>query len=150
MGKIVATTASTQAGYRKRYLNAGCDHFLPKPYLSEDLIQLLAPLREQPLYSTFLNDSSMSKIINEFVAELPAKIRLIQEAILNEDTADMLSMVRDLKGAGSGYGFAVITEAAAKVESVLQEESDDAVDAAREAIEQLVKLCLQAKPNPQN
>ena len=89
----------------------------------------------------------MAEIINEFVAELPPKIRSIQEALLNEDAASLLSEVRDLKGAGSGYGFAVISEAAVEVENALL--ANDAVDAAREAIGRLVKRCLQARPNPQ-
>lgn len=147
MGKIVATTGLTQPESRSRCLSAGCDYYLPKPYVGKDLAKIITPLQDQPIYSTFLDDASMDKIISEFVVELPSKIRSIQEALLKEDNAGLLSLVRDIKGEGSGYGFAVISEVAAEVENVLL--ANNALDDAREAIDRLVKLCLRARPNPQ-
>lgn len=147
MGKIVAVTGLTQPKDRRRCMEVGCDYYLAKPYLGEELAELLTLMRDKPIYSAYFDNASMSDIINEFVAELPSKIRSVQESLFNENTDMLLTQVRDLKGVGTGYGFAGISALANEVESRLL--AKDAMDAVREEVDRLVKLCMQVRPNPQ-
>jgi len=147
VGKIVAMMVSNQPEDRCRCLEAGCDYYLPKPYICEDLANLLTFLRDKPVYSAYFDNASMSNIISEFVSELPLRVRSIQEALLKEDAIGLLTQIRDLKGVGLGYGFAAISDIAAEAESHLM--ANDMIDHAREVIDRLVKLCNQVRPNPQ-
>jgi CheY-like chemotaxis protein len=80
-GLIVAATALTEPADRKQCLEAGCDQFLAKPFTSEDLSRLLLSLREEPLFSTFHHDPGMAKLVCAYVADLPTKVRAVEEGI---------------------------------------------------------------------
>lgn len=77
-----------------------------------------------PIRSQFEDDPDMLEIVCEFAAEFPAKITAM-EACLSEDDLDHLKlMAHQLKGAGGGYGFPQITEAAASLEQALRESAE--------------------------
>ncbi|GAF81553.1 unnamed protein product, partial [marine sediment metagenome] len=142
-GMIVAATGMTQPGDRERCLSAGCDGYIAKPYQRRELCDLLESLRDEPLFSRFRNDPSMIGIIDAFVVELPAKIRALQEAVVQRDVNRLQHLTRALKGEGSSYGFDVITEAAARIEKALIE-GFSLEDVSKDTAE-LVKLCRQAR-----
>ena len=89
----------------------------------------------------------MAAIINEFLAELPAKLRAIEEAILAEDFQQLESLTRTLKGEAGGYGFDPITEAAAKVETALIQKFPP--QRVRARLDKLVNWCLRARSSAQ-
>lgn len=143
---VVAVTAMTRPGDRDKCLEIGFDQYLPKPYNKEKLSQILLSLHPEPLFSNFHNDSRMAPFVNEFVQHLPAKIREVEMAVARKEKTKLLSLVRELKGQGAGYGFGVITDAATEVEQQLL--NDEEFPANREKISRLTQLCLQARPCP--
>ncbi len=142
-GIIVAATALTQPGDEQRCLEAGCDKYIAKPFTRADLDKLLQVLREEPLISTLYSDSSMVEMIDTYVQELPAKVRTIEQAMVKQDAEGLASLVRTLKAEGSGYGFEIITETAAAIESALIDGSS--TTDVEEDITKLLKLCRQAR-----
>ena len=142
-GLIVADTALTQPEDRQRCLQAGCDRYIAKPYSREDLAKLIESLRQEPLFSTFQNDVSMRDLIDAFVAELPAKVRALEEAMVSQDAKKLESLVRSLKGAAGGYGFEPITELAAKLESALIQNTP--IGQLQESLNELLNWCLLAR-----
>jgi len=142
-GLIVAATALTQPEDRQRCLQAGCDRYIAKPYSREDLAKLIESLRQEPLFSTFQNDVSMRDLIDAFVAELPAKVRALEEAMVSQDAKKLESLVRSLKGAAGGYGFEPITELAAKLESALIQNTP--IGQLQESLNELLNWCLLAR-----
>ena len=142
-GMIVAMTGLTQDGDRERCLAAGCDKYLPKPCTREALAELVSSLHKEPLFSTFHEDSSMTELIRGFVVELPKRIRSIEEAIAAKSIDDLVQVFRALKSDGAGYGFAIISDAAAKIESTLLASSDLAK--IESDVQELVEFCLQAQ-----
>lgn len=101
----------------------------------------------EPLKSEFAADPDMSDLVQEFVAELPARIDSVVNAFKSRETKDLLRISHQLKGAGGGYGFPSITDAAAKVEHLLKtsESSDEAMIKRVEAdVRELVDLCVRA------
>lgn len=142
-GTIVAATGRTQPEDQEAFVAAGCDKYFPKPFTREQLNTLLQSLREEPLFSTFYNDPSMVEIVDAFVQELPAKIRAIEAALTKEDTKALESYVRTLKGEGTGYGFEIISETAARVEKALL--GGTPLAEIKRDLQGLMKLCLQAR-----
>lgn len=96
-----------------------------------------------PLVSDFADDPSMAEIIGEFVAELPERVSAIRDAVRLGDTVKVRRIAHQLKGAGGGYGFPIISEAAAAVEQRLTTTGgpEPSVARAAEAIEILVGHC---------
>jgi CheY-like chemotaxis protein len=142
-GMIVAVTGLTQEGDRERCLAAGCDRYLPKPCTRDSLSELVCSLHKEPLFSTFHDDPSMTDLIREFVAELPKRIRSVEAGIAQKDIAALVQVFRALKSDGAGYGFGIISDTAAGLESTLLATSELAkIDAA---VHELVKFCLQAQ-----
>jgi len=140
---IVAVTGLTQPNDKERCLAAGCDHYLAKPYSREDLQTLLASIRRDPLFSVHHNDPTMAELINEFVSQLPFRIRQLEEAILAADTARLETLTRELKSEGAGYGFDVITKEAARAEAMVH--AGAPIEDIRSGVEALIRLCLQAR-----
>lgn len=96
-----------------------------------------------PLVSDFADDPSMAEIIGEFVAELPDRVAAIREAVRLSDTVKVRRIAHQLKGAGGGYGFPVISEAAGAVERRLTANGgpEPSVSRAAESIEILISYC---------
>lgn len=146
-GLIVAATAMTQEGDKERCLEAGCDKYMPKPFTRDDLNALLQSLREEPLFSAFVDDPSMVEMIDAFVSEMPGRVREIEDALAKEDRKALEQAARVLKGKGSCFGFEIITEAAAELEKLL------VADSSKEKVEtqarSLMSLCKQARASGQ-
>ena len=142
-GTIIAATALTQPGDKERCIEAGCDRYIAKPYKRTELDMLLQSLREEPLFSTLYNDPSMVEMINAFVNDLSSKARDIEHALADNDTQRLETLARCLKGEGSGYGFDVITDAAAQVESSLIRGVP--LEQLKSEVKSLAKLCTQAR-----
>jgi HPt (histidine-containing phosphotransfer) domain-containing protein len=69
-----------------------------------------------PIFSDFLDEPGMPKIINMFLDEIPKRIAAL-EFFFNEDNKDeFCKMIHQLKGAGGGYGFPMITRMASGIE----------------------------------
>lgn len=142
-GMIVAMTGLTQDEDRQRCLAAGCDKYLPKPCSREAFSELLSVLQKEPLFSKFHEDSSMRDLICDFVAELPKRIRAMEQAIAQNKIDDLVHVFRGLKSDGAGYGFGIISDSAAQLESTLLAAKElTNIDAQ---VQELVEFCLQAQ-----
>lgn len=142
-GIVVATTGLTQPGDAERCIAAGCDKYLPKPYTRNDLSVMLESLRQEPLFSTFHDHPEMKELVRTFVGELPVRLRALEEAVIKQDIAKLQFICRGLKGEGTGYGFEIISEAAAKVETSLL--AGQALSLLHKDVNNLIKLCMQAR-----
>ena len=84
----------------------------------------------------------MADVINEYVQELPKKVRAIQEILAQANLETLQSLVRTMKSEGSAYGFDIITETAAKIETALINGST--LDDLQADLKTLAKLCNEA------
>ncbi len=101
------------------------------------------PHRE-PILSEFAADPDMKGLLDAFVSELPARVAAIQNAWDDENLAHLRRITHQLKGAGGGYGYHVISDAAARLEASLSCGTED-VDRVRTELDALIDLCLRAQ-----
>ncbi len=94
------------------------------------------------IQSAFRDDPEMSELIELFVAELPERMRSLQEMFASGDLAGVRRMAHQLKGASGGYGFAPIGARAAELESALRASAD--LRLVRKRLDELHDLCSRA------
>ncbi len=93
----------------------------------------------EPIRSIYEDDPDMLEIVREFAAELPRRVEEIEACLEAGRMAELQTLAHQLKGAGGGYGFGQVTEAAAGLEQVVKEGAEQSVvkDRARALCEVL-------------
>lgn len=140
---IVDFSGHTSGDDGQESIAAGCNMLLAKPFSQDDIRELLSSLRQEPLFSSFYNDTAMTELINTFVQDLAERVREIEKAARAEDLEELRKLVRGVRSQGSSYGFEVLTEAALNVEAVMT--GDKITQEIRAELDVLVKLCMQAR-----
>ncbi len=141
---ICAVSSRTSDTDREACLAAGCEEFLPKPPNPEQIEAVVQRTRPQPLVSSLLHKTDMRALIDEFVLDLLDRSSKLEVAFGTEDREQLLQLAMALKADAGGFGFELITTAAAEVEQAL----NDGVQLSelRPKVGRLVRLCQAARP----
>jgi len=75
--------------------------------------------------STFRDDPEYLPLIQSFTKRLPWYVHSIETCLANNNPAEALKLVHQLKGAGGGYGFPEITRLAGVAEQSLKASPTD-------------------------
>ena len=89
-----------------------------------------------PVYSDFSDDPDYSELLNFFVDALSERFARFLEFQESGDIEPMRDLAHQLKGAGGGYGFPGLTEAARELESACKEKNQDLIS---ERLDQLTE-----------
>jgi len=90
------------------------------------------------LRSTLASDPRVRKVLDGFISRLPQRVAEMSRCVEGEDLKALTQAVHQLKGAGSGYGFAMISELAGRAESALK--AEQSLEAIRRDIESLIAM----------
>jgi HPt (histidine-containing phosphotransfer) domain-containing protein len=97
----------------------------------------------QPIHSVLREDPDMVELIELFVGDMPSRIEALCDALDQADHQMLMHLAHQLKGAGGGYGYPQITDAARIVEQATREE-DVPVELLCRCVHDLVELCRRA------
>ncbi len=88
-------------------------------------------------------DPDERELIEFFLGELPERVRLIHDAMSEEDHERLSRIAHQLKGAAPGFGFQTIGDAAAQLESAIKELNgyDSWADRVSAQVSSLVEEC---------
>jgi HPt (histidine-containing phosphotransfer) domain-containing protein len=77
-------------------------------------------MTEHVLYSELAGDPDMLALIDLFLAEIPDRLAALRAAFHSGNDPLLNRLSHQLRGAGGGYGYPAISDAAAGLESVLE------------------------------
>lgn len=83
-------------------------------------------------------DTSFANLVTQFIAGLPERVTLMENAIRAADFDALQIAAHQLKGSGGGYGYPILTQRAAQVE---RHARNQALQQCLEAIEELKAIC---------
>jgi len=152
---IIGLSADDTDAARAAALGVGCNAFLGKPWdhavlgLIVQQLLLIEPTAsnlpaEGPLHSTLADDPDMASIIRAFVRDLGVIGDDIEDAVANRDIAALRALCHQLKGSGTGYGFAPITDCARQAMIQFQCADPD-LDVISDKIGELVAILRRAR-----
>jgi HPt (histidine-containing phosphotransfer) domain-containing protein len=133
----------TVSSYLRKVQTAPQPSPLPAPVIAPALppppvmIQTTIPSQLKPISKTGAADA-MRRAVEGFVARLPGRVDELVDLIAARQLDQLRTLIHQLKGAGTGYGFPTITQTAAKTEAVIK--SDAEFDAVRTAVDELIAL----------
>jgi len=143
-GRIAAISSLSSPRVDAICVQCGCDVFLPKPFGRDKLAELLASLREEPIFSSLPYAESVADLITEFVRELPRQTLALQEALNQHDLEGLRAITRMLKSQGSTYGFDCITAAATELEAALA--AGASAHDLRQKVQEIRRICGRVRP----
>jgi HPt (histidine-containing phosphotransfer) domain-containing protein len=80
----------------------------------------------------------MADVIKEFVDRLPGQVSKMLQLLESHNLDELRRAVHQMKGAGGGYGFAQITQLAAKAEQTVKDNAP--IDRIAEQVDGLIRL----------
>jgi signal transduction histidine kinase/DNA-binding NarL/FixJ family response regulator len=110
---------------------------IPTAVQAPVLSQATIPRQSKPISKDAAADA-MRRAVEGFVARLPGRVDELINLSAARELDKLRTLIHQLKGAGSGYGFPAITQTAAKTEAVIK--SDPEFDAVRTAVDELIAL----------
>ena len=92
-----------------------------------------------PLISRFADDPDMADLVEMFIEDLPERMSALSETFQQQQFADLQRIAHQIKGAGGGYGYPELTEAASDLETQLKNKNE--LDEVEDAFNELLTLC---------
>ena len=99
-----------------------------------------------PIRSSLAEDPDFSDLVQEFVAEMPAKIQRIREFVSAGDKVQLQRAIHQLRGACGGYGFPQLTEAASFIEERMK--AGDGIDSISPVLSGFIVLLGRVTSDP--
>jgi signal transduction histidine kinase/CheY-like chemotaxis protein/HPt (histidine-containing phosphotransfer) domain-containing protein len=92
----------------------------------------------EPLRSLFGSDPKANKLLEKFIGRLPERVASLLTLLQEQDLAGLRQALHQIKGAGGGYGFPLISEMAGKAEKRVKD--DDAFSDIQIEVEALIAV----------
>lgn len=123
-GLVVAFTAHAMDRDRAQCLQLGCDDYLSKPIDRVRLREVVEKALEVRAAEASCSaeddrDLDLETVTAEFASVLPERSLMIASAIATGDVPLASRLLHQLRGSAGSYGFAAVSESAAKVETAL-------------------------------
>ena len=96
-----------------------------------------------PIISQYSDDPEMAELVEEFVNSLHERVSSIENCVSTGDLGELRRIAHQLKGSCGGYGFDVIGQAAAALETSVK--AAQSVGQVNQEVVELIHLCHRAK-----
>lgn len=100
----------------------------------------------QPITSLLVQDDpSFADLVEDFVEGLQERVEAMRVAADKNDCESLGSLAHQLRGAGGGHGYPVLTEKAGILETSAKNAS---IDECRQQVDELVAICKRVVVGP--
>ena len=99
--------------------------------------------KSRTIYSTLRNDTTLSKLVELFVDEMPDRVQNLTTLLKQANWEELRRAAHQLKGAAGSYGFDAISPTAGVVEDKIR--GGHCEDEIRQAVEELCDMCRSAR-----
>lgn len=99
-----------------------------------------------PVISELAGREEMRLLLEEFVRALPGKAAALARMVQNDNFTELARLAHQLRGSAGGYGFPIITRAAARLEEAARLKTDLEVIAI--SVDEICDLCNRATSHP--
>ena len=82
---------------------------------------------DSPVYSSFADDDDFGELLEYFLTALPERRNLLEESRRVGNIEQLRTQAHQLKGAGGGYGFPGLSEAACRLEDACHQDNPDVI-----------------------
>ncbi|NLX12741.1 MAG: Hpt domain-containing protein [Phycisphaerales bacterium] len=96
-----------------------------------------------PIISYYSDDPEMAELVDEFVNTLSERVISLENCLNTGDLSELKRIAHQLKGSCGGYGFDVIGQAAAILETSAK--ASQSVEQVNQEVADLIQLCQRAK-----
>jgi len=99
-----------------------------------------------PIISTLVQqDPSFSDLVEQFIAGLDGRIQAMRQAVEDSELDVLKVLAHQLKGAGGGYGYPILSEAAASLQRHAKEQQ---IETCRKSLEELASIIARVVVGP--
>lgn len=91
------------------------------------------------IHSEFADDPDMIDLVEMFVGEMDQRISDLEQAFDQQQLESIRQIAHQLKGAGGGYGFHIVTDKAAALERQIKSQAP--LQEIQDAMYSLVDVC---------
>ncbi len=153
LGPLIVVTSDGAKDLRRRVIEAGANELLRKPAPPRLLLQAVAEYLvgapgSKSSFALIFSDADPAEVPPELVEGYVTRLRAQADALAAAEAGseEAVRILRALRGAAGGYGFAPIAVAAQRAIERL-----DAAEDAEEQTQEVVSACYRAraKPSPQ-
>jgi CheY-like chemotaxis protein len=122
-GPVVVVTAESNEERLSAAKTAGAGHVLAKPYVPDELLNLMVELHQQigavltqsAIYSTADDQPGMTDLISQYIEQARKAARKIEKITTDEGLNELRQVCMSIKGSAAGYGFVPVGTLAAEI-----------------------------------
>jgi HPt (histidine-containing phosphotransfer) domain-containing protein len=81
----------------------------------------------EPIRSIYEDDPEMVALVKTFASDAPKRAQSLDDFLTGGQVEELRRLAHQLKGAGGGYGFPQITDAAARLEEAIKEGAAESI-----------------------
>lgn len=147
-GPIIALTANVRSQDIECCLNAGCSSLISKPIDRDEFYSTLNKYMNSELVVSKEVDSNQQNALDalkvKFISSLPESLNKMKNAIANNDSKLLKSILHNVKGMGGSFGYPDISKYAQRLEDVLDKKGVGHMLDEIKSLEQLINNLQQS------